>query len=489
MARLFNAYVIVDWSAASKPTKGADSIWIGVLKRDVRFRMAFESHNPATRAEAEKLLLGILDDRAKRNERTLIGFDFALGFPRGLAAGLNLPGDEPWRAVWNQIDRMVKDKADNTNNRFGVGSEINRRLTGGPFPFWGVPPKDALTTLQPKRGRNHEAGDLPEYRHAELLAKGSSPVWKLYYQGSVGGQTILGIPVVRRLKLARGEAFKVWPFETGWRALTEASLDGVEAVAAEVYPSLIKAPALPGEVKDQTQVRTTAEYFAKADEAGRLGAMFAPTGDPGADVVLDAEREEGWILGGVRVRSAVTRAVSSLAFRADVVQLLYAVLDDRHAAERPVDDLALTPVVAGGVVVAGLVLVGDPGALLRQQRGLRRRLQAVIGLRPGAVQRGLLGVDVLLAALAPGRIGAVGFGHAVVVGGAQRVCRRRSGDKRGRNENGESSSQAERRGRPGGQAPYSAACGATTRSAFSFSATRNASSSACSPFSRGSQWV
>ena len=53
MARLFNAYVIADWSAASKPTTGADAVWIGVLKRDVRFRLTFESHNPSTRAEAE----------------------------------------------------------------------------------------------------------------------------------------------------------------------------------------------------------------------------------------------------------------------------------------------------------------------------------------------------------------------------------------------------------------------------------------------------
>ena len=56
MARLFNAYVMVDWSAAAKPATGADSIWIGVLKRDVRFRFAFESHNPSTRKEAETLI-------------------------------------------------------------------------------------------------------------------------------------------------------------------------------------------------------------------------------------------------------------------------------------------------------------------------------------------------------------------------------------------------------------------------------------------------
>jgi hypothetical protein len=296
--RLFSAYVIVDWSAAAKPTTGADSIWIGVLKRDVRFRMAFESFNPPTRAEAEKRLTAVFDDLAKRSERALLGFDFPLGFPRGFAAALKLPGEAPpWRAVWDQLDRMVKDKADNTNNRFGVGSEINRRITGGPFPFWGCPPKDALTTLQPKRTRPHGPGDLPEFRHADLAAKGAASIWKLYYNGSVGGQALLGIPFVRRMKLARGEAMRVWPFETGFKPLTEADLQGVRIVTAEVYPSLLKPEGAPGEVKDLTQVRTTAEHFARLDEAGRLGALFGPPKAAAADVVLDAEREEGWILG------------------------------------------------------------------------------------------------------------------------------------------------------------------------------------------------
>ena len=297
MSRLFSAYVIVDWSAAAKPSTGADSVWIGVAKRDVRFRLTFESHNPATRAEAEKLLATILDDFKKRSERALVGFDFPLGFPRGFAKALNLAGEQPWRAVWDQLDKMVKDKADNTNNRFGVGSEINRRMTGGPFPFWGCPPKDALTTLQPKRTRAHEAGDLPEFRHADLAAKGAASIWKLYYNGSVGGQAILGIPAVRRLKLARGEALKAYPFETGFKALTEADLDGVEVVVTEVYPSLYKAQAMPGEVKDQAQVRVTAEHFARLDEAGKLGALFGPSKTADPAVVVDAETEEGWILG------------------------------------------------------------------------------------------------------------------------------------------------------------------------------------------------
>jgi hypothetical protein len=169
-------------------------------------------------------------------------------------------------------------------------------MTGGPFPFWGCPPKDALTTLQPKRMRDHGPGDLPEFRHADASAKAAS-IWKLYYNGSVGGQALLGIPFVRRLQAARGEGFRIWPFETGFRTLTEADLAGVEVVAAEVYPSLYKAQPGPGEVKDLAQVRVTAEHFARLDEAGRLGPVFGPGKAVSPGVAEDAEREEGWILG------------------------------------------------------------------------------------------------------------------------------------------------------------------------------------------------
>ena len=297
MSRLFSAYVIVDWSAAAKPTTGADSVWIGVVKRDVRFRLTFETFNPPTRQEAETKLAAILDDLKKRGERALVGFDFPLGFPRGFSQALALKGEQPWRAVWDQLNKMVKDKVDNTNNRFGVGSELNRRLTGGPFPFWGVPPKDTLTTLQPKKTREHGPDDLPEFRHADTAAKGAHSIWKLYYNGSVGGQAIMGIPAARRLKDARGDAARVWPFETGFKALTEADLEGVQVVIAEVYPSLIKAVPAPGEIKDAAQVRALAEHFAKLDEAGKLAALFGPPKGLAEDVVTAAETEEGWILG------------------------------------------------------------------------------------------------------------------------------------------------------------------------------------------------
>jgi hypothetical protein len=176
-----------------------------------------------------------------------------------------------------------------------VGAEINRRTTGGPFPFWGCPPRDALTTIQPKRVREHGPEDLPEFRYTDQAVKGAS-IWKLYYAGSLGGHAILGIPMLRRLKKARGETLKVWPFETGWKPIGPQDLHGVEALGAEVQLGLQTTAPLPGEPKELAQVRGMAERVAKLDEAGKLGEAFAaPKGVPEAELAT-VEREEGWIL-------------------------------------------------------------------------------------------------------------------------------------------------------------------------------------------------
>ena len=295
MPRLFDAFVMVDWSAASKPSTGGDSIWIGVMKRDVRFRLAYSAHNPATRAEAEKLINATLDDLAKRSERVLLGFDFPLGFPVGTSAALKLKADPPWTALHAFLAREIKDKPDNANNRFQVASMMNRVISGGPFPFWGCPPKDALTTLATKKSRAHGEGDLPEFRAAERAAKGASPVWKLYTAGNVGSQTLMGIPVVARIRKARAN-FRIWPFETSWKALTTDDLSGIAGVIAEIYPSLLPIKPQAREPKDAAQVRALCEHFAALDEASKLGAAFGPQKGVSADAQA-VEREEGWVLG------------------------------------------------------------------------------------------------------------------------------------------------------------------------------------------------
>lgn len=294
--RLFNAYVMVDWSAAAAPKTGKDSVWIGVMKRDIRFRLTFEAFNPPTRAQAEGKLREVLTDLRRRSERALIGFDFPLGYPSGTAAALKLKAPD-WGAIWAFLTANAVDKADNTNNRFAVAAKMNRLMTDEARPFWGAGPKDAQRWLSTTKPAEHGPDLPPPLRRAERAAKGAKTVWQLMGAGSVGGQAIMGIPAVKRLTDELGPRGMVWPFQTGWRAPDAGMLADAEALIVEVYPSRMPARAEPGEVLDRAQVRALCEHYAKLDEQGRLGALFAPPKSASAEEVAEVEREEGWILG------------------------------------------------------------------------------------------------------------------------------------------------------------------------------------------------
>lgn len=297
MQRLFGAYVIVDYTAAEGRKTGESSMWIGVMKRDVRFRLSYEAHNPATRAEGLALLRSLLADLKKRGDRVLLGVNFALGFPRGTARRLQLKGT-PWEAMWDFLARNIVDKPDNTNNRFQVAAKMNRLMTDDAYPFWGCPKNAAqkwLSTLKPD-----SFGDFPEFRLTEEATKRlkktaqAKSLWQMHGAGVVGGQSMLGITA---LKALIADDVRVWPLQTGFGTLDLEALQGVSTVVAEVLPPMYDGTAQTGEVKDAAMVRHAAEALAAADDKGELGAMFAaPKGLTEAQVET-AAAEEGWILG------------------------------------------------------------------------------------------------------------------------------------------------------------------------------------------------
>ena len=300
MARLFDAYVIADWTAAEGKKLGENSVWIGVAKRDVRFRLYTETHTVATRAGGEALLKTILADHRKRGDRVFVGFDFSLGYPVGTAARLGLTETPPWTAMWKFIASNVVDKDDNTNNRYQVAAKMNRLMTDEAWPLWGAPAKQAqrwLTTTKPPQG----TGDIPEYRATEnAVRKGKlqpKSNWQMHGAGAVGGQTLVGIPMVRRLLESLGASGAVWPLGTGWRALDAADVEPLSVLVAEVWPSMWPTTAAEGEFKDQAQVRTTAEHFALMDERGELSTAFGPKKGTDEALIAQVEGEEGWILG------------------------------------------------------------------------------------------------------------------------------------------------------------------------------------------------
>jgi len=301
MARLFDSYVMVDWSAASKPATGADSIWIGALTPDARMKLNFKASNPPTRAKALEELTDLLGRCLKRGDRVLLGVDFPLGFPAGTSDALKLKGDAPWRSIRDFLLKEMKDKPDNSNNRFSLAAQMNRRMSDGPFPFWGCSKKDELTTLSLKKSREHGPKDVTEYRISETFAAETrkarpQPVWKIAYAGAVGGQTLTGIPAIERLR-EKFPALKLWPFEIPFAKLDDEALGDARIVVAEIYPSLVATTANANEIKDEAQVRTMAEWFAERDANGKLPALFASEAKLTDAQKAKVRQEEGWILG------------------------------------------------------------------------------------------------------------------------------------------------------------------------------------------------
>jgi len=272
---MFDTFVMVDWSAATVPRSGRDSIWICWHAPDGE-RLA----NPPTRHAAKGLLGEWLAVATARGERVLLGFDFPFGYPQGFAARLRLPGP-PWRAIWDEIARLIKDDENNDNNRFDVAAAFNERVSGGPFPFWGCPAAPPRACLGSKHHRSHEQNGLAERRLIDEYMRGAQPCWKLLGAGSVGGQVLTGLPIVRALRddpRWRDRA-RIWPCETGLRPPEDGTI-----VMAEVYPSLWAVSPVAGEPKDAAQVRVVARFFAERDRASgnrratpaRLGGRSEP---------------------------------------------------------------------------------------------------------------------------------------------------------------------------------------------------------------------
>ncbi len=239
MAAGFDRYIAVDWSARAKPAPvnpSKDAIWIGWGEEALYCR---------TRCEAEGALAALLTG----GQRVLVGFDFALAYPEWAIKRLG-----GWRRVWGMIERLESEGLD----RFEIARRLNERL--GVETFWGMKVGDKM----PPR-------EFEEKRACEIKQPRVQSPFKLRGIGSVGSQTLTGIPVLERLRRRFGA--KVWPFE---------EVEGARVVLAEVWPRL--AAEGRGEIPDERQVRGLVKWM----PAQTLEVPPAWRG---------LVREEGWILG------------------------------------------------------------------------------------------------------------------------------------------------------------------------------------------------
>jgi molybdopterin-guanine dinucleotide biosynthesis protein B len=274
----FDRVIVVDWSAANLPTSAtnrANSIWVGCHDAEG----GIEWHH-RTRATAEAQIVTLITAAQAQGQRLLVGFDFAFGYPAGFAARLTGKATAP--AVWHWLAGAIRDDAENRNNRFDVASQINAAFPEGPGPFWSHPSGQNWPGLPFRRaGIDYAAMGLAEARAAEVAVPRAKSPWMLFNPGSVGSQSLLGLPMIHRLSQLPEVA--VWPFDPAIAPV----------VIAEVYPSLLAGEVAilanaEGLTADQAQVRLLSRALFRLSGADRLAPLF--------DAPPEA-REEGWILG------------------------------------------------------------------------------------------------------------------------------------------------------------------------------------------------
>ncbi len=264
----FDTVIMVDWSGGNDrgATPKKDAIWTclargGVAEDPVYLR---------NRQVAEEWIIAAIAAEHAAGRRVLLGFDLCFSFPRGFAKALT--GDDDPLALWDWFAERVEDSP-KANNRFDLGGEINAMFPGeGPFWYNGLQ-RDIPHLPRTQQGYTDQS--FAATRATDAAAKGAQSPFKLGGAGAVGGQVIMGLPMLSRLRHRFGTDLCVWPFETA-----EAPI-----LLAETYFSLLDEPLDGHAIKDAAQVALYA-------------ARFSGLGDAQWSKILDRPPDpEGWVLG------------------------------------------------------------------------------------------------------------------------------------------------------------------------------------------------
>ncbi len=269
----FDTVVMVDWSARSQPSpakRTKDAIFIG-MARDGYLATSYQR----TRQAAMQFLTGLLDAELRAGRRVLAGFDFPFGYPHGFAKAVC--GSNDPLTLWAHLAGVIEDDARNQNNRFDVAEALNALFsTAG--PFWGCSAKRANDQML-FRKPDYAPFKFNERRQIETRLPRAKTTFQLLGNGSVGSQSLLGLPHLHALRQRYKDQLSVSPFQPPETPI----------VLAEIYPGLIdaaiKTRVRKGEILDAAQVRLVARAFSRLDPA-HLDALLR-----------EGDTEEGWILG------------------------------------------------------------------------------------------------------------------------------------------------------------------------------------------------
>ena len=216
----------------------------------------------------------------------LCGFDFSYAFPQGFWNTLTGRG-ENWTDVIRDLTEgipqlpAISEKPEPNARQW---AEIaNKKLSHslGTGPFWG----SGFAQLKDPRFP-YSKSPFKEYRLAEQRKSSFQPIFKLGGNGSVGLQSLCGIPYIHNIRttcVQQKVPLHCWPFD-GWDP------EGSSHFLLEFYPALFN----DGAKSHASDALACVTWAIEEDSQGRLKNFFTPD-------LSESEKAqaaiEGWVLG------------------------------------------------------------------------------------------------------------------------------------------------------------------------------------------------
>lgn len=284
---LFDVYMAVDFSGSRASGTQRRSIAFAELERGLtaNVRKGF------TRATVAGHLLERIIHHNHKGKRVLFGFDFQYSFPKGFWNALTgLP--ESWRSI---LEGMAKGVAglppveeEPVSNAREWAHKANGRIIGRLRtkigPFWG--PHFPSQPTDPRFPFSPDA--FEKFRSVENRLTSFKPIFQLGGQGTVGLQSLCGIPHLFYLCnncFHHKIALHCWPFD-GW------DLDSTAHVLVEWYPAIQNQ----GRKSHEQDARACVQWARDVDHKGQMSKYFLPD-LPHCDKTKAAV--EGWVIGVV----------------------------------------------------------------------------------------------------------------------------------------------------------------------------------------------
>ncbi len=236
----------VEWSGSAKERDAAKSIWTAVVRDGALVSL---TTGRGRRATAEFVI-----DQASDGGELVVGMDFAFSAPYWY---LQDQGLEDAPALW--------DIMDGTERKEGRESQWIRAL---PPPFWGP-----HVRLKPELNDGQTWFRKTEDETRQYTRVNPKSVFQLTGAGSVGGQSMRGMPI---LKFLRENGFAIWPMdapanqmvvEVYPRALLQWLRPGTEGVAGAEARAAFLTDAPSAFWRDDPDVRSLLHHEGSAFDA------------------------------------------------------------------------------------------------------------------------------------------------------------------------------------------------------------------------------